>query len=270
MIKIHTYSLFIVPIKYPFKTKIVSLGGEIMKTQYRWITIIILGVCILLLAACGTTQAAPTPTPTPAPLTPEDIIKQASQASKDTPMHMTMDMQMQMNIMEQDVSMNMKMDMDVNSTEEAQMTMALDMLGQTFNTEMIIVGGKVYVKAPGSSEWFVSDQSPSDAIASAEPIDLESFQDVTLVGEETIDGQPVYHLKAKLPFPESVTAQLGNLEGLMDIDYFVAKDTYLPVKMTGGGDLMIDVSGVETEMTFTMNAVFSDWGQEVEITAPIP
>lgn len=149
------------------------------------------------------------------------------------------------------------------------MTLALDMMDQTLNTEMVILGGKVYVKAPGSNEWTVSDQSPSDATSSVDPIDF-AFQDVTLVGEETIDGVQVYHFKAKVPLPQSITAQLGSIEGLMDIDYFVAKDSFLPVKATGGGDFMISVSGVETEMTFTMNAVYSDWGQGVEITAPIP
>ena len=247
-----------------------------MKTQFRLITIIFLAACMLLQAACGSTEAAPTPTPvptptpTPVPLTPEEIIDLSTQASRDTPMHMVMDMQMNMKVAEQDVAFAMNIDMDVNSEEEAQMTMVIDVLDQAVTMEMVIVGGKVYVKQPGSDEWTVTDQAPSEALSSSQPFDLEGFQDATLVGEETIDGMPVYHLRVKLPFPESITAQLGSFEGLMDVDYYIAKDTYLPVKMAGAGELTVDVSGVAADVTFTLNALFSNWGQEVEITAPIP
>ena len=81
-----------------------------MKTQFRLITIIFLAACLLLQAACGSTEAAPTPTPvptptpTPVPLTPEEIIDLSTQASRDTPMHMVMDMQMNMKVAEQDVA----------------------------------------------------------------------------------------------------------------------------------------------------------------------
>lgn len=247
-----------------------------MKTQFRPITIIFLAACILLLAACGSTEAAPTPTPVPTPtptpkaLSPEEIIDLSTQASRDTPMHMVMDMQMNMKVAEQDVAFAMNMDMDVNSKEEAQMTMTMDVLGQTVTMETVIVGGKVYLKQPGSDQWIATDQVPSDALRSSQPFDVEGFQDITLVGEETVDGIPVYHYRVKVPFPESITAQLGSIEGLMDVDYYIAKDTYLPVKMAGGGELTVDVSGVATNVTFTMNALFSNWGQEVEITAPIP
>ena len=257
-----------------------------MKAYLRLTTIILIVACFLLAAACSPTQASPTPepttpptptqtptpipTPTPKPLTPEEIIEQSTLAAKDTPMHMVMDMTMNMNIMDQVMDITANMKLDANSSEEMKASMTLNMIGQTFTTETIIVDGKVYVKEPLTGNWTLSDQTPTEARQAADAIDLNSISEVTLVGEENIDGIPAYHFKAKVAFPASVTMQLGSAQGPMDIDYYVAKDTYLPIKMTGSGTLMFDVSGVQTDMAFTMDTTFSDWGQETEITAPIP
>jgi Family of unknown function (DUF6612) len=241
-----------------------------MKPHLRSKTIICIAACVLLLLACRLTQGISSPTLIPQPLTPEQIIERSKQAAKETPMHMVMDMTISMSVLNQEVGMTANMSLDANSPEEMQMNMALDMMGQSFTTEMIIVHGKVYTKDPMSGEWTISPQSPTVARKAAEALDLNSLKDVTLVDEEVVDGIPAYHFKAKISFPATFTETLGSVVEPMDVDYYVAKDTYLPIKMLGSGNLKIDVSNLETEMAFSMEAVFSNWGQETEITAPIP
>lgn len=241
-----------------------------MQPHLRSKTILCIAACVLLLLACRLTQGISAPTLIPQPLTPEQIIERSKQAAKDTPMHMDMDMTMSMNVLNQEVGMTANMSLDANSPEEMQMSMTLDLLSQVINTEMIIVDGKVYTLDPMSGEWTISPQSPLVASKAAEALDLNSLKGVTLVGEEVIDDTPAYHFKAKISFPASFIESLGSVVEPMEVDYYVAKDTYLPIKMLGSGNLKIDVSNLETEMAFSMEAVFSDWGQETEITPPIP
>ena len=226
-----------------------------MKTIIHRLTITFLIACLLGLAACSSE-----------PKTAEEIIERSIKESSKIPMHMNLLFQVPT------ASVGMDIAVDANSSEEANVSGKLALVDEYQYMEEVIVGGEVFVKPFGASEWSRSTFSPSEALKQFEAFDPDLLQEVTLVGEEEfaivnegkIVSVPVYHIQAKMPIPrslESLTSRLA-MVGTMDINYYVAKETYLPLKLTGQYKLLLDTAELEVN--------YADWGKESIITAPIP
>ena len=162
--------------------------------------------------------------------------------------------------------------------DKPAMQLAMDMGGMG-NTEMRLVDGVMYVQDPtGSSGKFLkmdlSDpNSPmagmGDALTNYDPQSMidqmspDAFQKVTDLGPETADGRTLEHYRVVLD-TSAATKMLGNLPSSASI----------PKKI--GYDMWLDDQHRMAKFTMTMKnvsrvtATYSDYGADVNITAPDP
>ncbi len=142
---------------------------------------------------------------------------------------------------------------------DLQATTASSLGNQT--DEVITDGSTVYIKTPTQSKWLKVVGNPSSlsgvgGVSPTAPVNLGSLQNVSLVGAETIEGYPTWHVRGttvETASGKSVTST---------IDVWVRQDNHYIVQVkshsTEGG-----TSGtVDTEIIFT------EWNTDVTITPP--
>jgi DNA-binding beta-propeller fold protein YncE/tetratricopeptide (TPR) repeat protein len=214
----------------------------------------------------------PTPTPTPPALSAQEILEAATKAMEEAGSY-HFDLTMQMNAATVDGSLTMKIPMalagDVREPGRMKATMKMELLGQSLDMDMIIIGDTTYYREATTGEWQAAPTESGSRPAPSGPgmADLEEIKDATFVGEEMLAGSPVYHVAGTAPYPLSFVETLGKVEGDIQVDYWINRENNCPVKELIQGD--VAASG-EIELTIAISAtmLFSDYGQAVEIEAP--
>jgi hypothetical protein len=158
------------------------------------------------------------------------------------------------------------------------MELSMDLTGMGTPTDMRLVGGNMYIQAPGSDGKYVkvdlSDPNGpmagmGDALTNYDPqsmissMSADAFKKVTDLGPETVGGQQVRHYRVLLD-TKAATSMLKNLPSTasmpksMDYDLWLdSQDRIARFKM-----LMKNVTSV--------TATYSDYGADVHIAPPSP
>jgi hypothetical protein len=129
---------------------------------------------------------------------------------------------------------------------------------------MVTIGEKTWATNMDTGEWEIStDQTtPFDPTEFTE-FDPAEMRDLIVVGEETLDGTPVYHLRGK-----ASGAQLGDemagTEGELQLEYWIAVEDGRLRQATMEGEL----SEEGTTIGLTTTATYSGYGQVVTIEPP--
>jgi len=150
-----------------------------------------------------------------------------------------------------------------------KVTMKMELLGQSTDMDMIAIGGTTYYRESTTGEWLATPTESGSQSTPGGPgvIDLNEMKDATFVGEEMLAGSPVYHLVGTASYPLSFIESLGEVEGDLQVDYWIDRENNYVVKGTVQGD--VATSG-ELEFTAAISAtvLYSGYGQSVQIEAP--
>jgi hypothetical protein len=178
-------------------------------------------------------------------------------------------MDLQMTMTEEGITVEIPMTFvgDYQPPDRMRGTVSMSVIGITIESEVITIGETSYVKNPTTGEWEVSTEeaapySPGD-FTGLEPADIEGL---VLVGKETLDGTPVYHLRGALSAQDVGDAFAGT-EGTMQADYWIGvKDGRLrrsAVRVElSSSDAQAVTIGIEATMTY------SNYGEPVAIEPP--
>jgi hypothetical protein len=220
-----------------------------------------------------TSTPTPVPTPTPALPSAESLLETAMQSLWEVDSyHVAADLL----LVGEAEGMTMEMPMtfvgDHVPSDGMQGTVSVEFLGERLEVSVIVIGETVYVTDPETGEWLISPETsslllPTEGLDQLAPEDIEELE---IAGEESLDGVPVYHLRGLV---SAETLQLGELdmeeevEGEFHIDYWIGVQDGLVRKSTLEGEF--EVSGEEpTTVGLTMTAIYSGYGELVDIQAP--
>jgi hypothetical protein len=194
---------------------------------------------------------------------------QLKSAKFDLAGHVAMTFPPQMAKMLGQAAANGTLAVDLSGTGEAQfpdryhMTVNAKMAGFSIATEVIVAGGKAYVKNPLSGKWEVSSQSNNltDQLGQPDPLSydqyLKNVKSVKDLGDTTLAGTTVHHYQltpdkdkllaslAKRPSmtPQALAAVKQVLNsGTMTIDVWFGKDDHLVRRVSVNADYTIDLS----------------------------
>jgi branched-chain amino acid transport system substrate-binding protein len=100
------------------------------------------------------------------------------------------------------------------------------------------------------------------------------MRDLSFIGEESLDGTPVYHLAGDIPL-EKLELDDSDVEGNMQIDVWIGVEDDLVRQMTMVGEIPVDEAGEMLPgagelgtLDLTMTITWSDFGKDVIIEAP--
>jgi len=240
---------------------------EEKKMKKLALSVIVLVALALLVIACG--GAAPTPTPPAA----ADILKAASTAMDGVDsVHIDMTMQMTMTTQGMTLQIPLTLVGDMKNPDRFKGTMKMEMMGQSVVADMIVISPTTYISESTTGAWQTTTAEeaglPVDpsSISGINPDDIEGL---ALVGEETVDGRPAYHLTGTVK-----TAPLGLQESLgaggdvnLKADYWIDKENSYMLKSTVGGDIAI-TGEMEATINMSMLMVFSNYNEPVTIEPP--
>lgn len=220
-----------------------------------------------------TNTLQPTPTPTPLP-DPAALLDEAW-AEMDRLGTFRAEGDVTMNLRMSGLSMEIETSLDAayHVPDRASGTMTMAMFGEESESSYIVIGDEVYLRDQPGSDWYVGDPISLDypglngANAFA-PRDSESLQDLRVIGEETLHGQPVIHVRGALA--PGVYSDMAVTEPAQ-VDIWIGRDdacVYRTVVETDG--TMIDEALLPEEaavhMLIEMN--YKDFGEPVLIAAP--
>ena len=138
--------------------------------------------------------------------------------------------------------------------------------------ETIAIGDKSYTTNPQTGEWEVGE-GPGSLLPN--PAELTGgkaaeFLDLALLGQETLDGVPVYHLQG-VP-PQNI---FGGPGAASQADFWIGVDGFRILRISAQGEVPLDELGPAlsdlglsgtARVALTMN--FSAYGEPVVIEAP--
>ena len=173
------------------------------------------------------------------------------------------------------LDLGMRIAGDFQSPDRNHFTLELSSGGISIKLEMIVIGGESYVKNPLTGAWEANPESPTpfgNVLAFGAfntDFDSEVVEGFTLVGEERLDGERVYHLKG--PVSGGALADLLDdsqvEDGEGEVEYWIGVEDFLVRKAGIQVEVPADDSGVDA---FRMQVVMtlSDYGKSVDIQAP--
>lgn len=230
-----------------------------------------------------TAMPSPTPTPSPQSLLQEVLAKMTTQDS----FHIEGDMQVQALVegLDQEISMSYSVVGDFQAPDRTRAAMVGDMMGIAIEAEYMVIRDEMLVLNQETGEWDTYDMSllpfSFEDFFGIEPAEIEQLQ---LVGEETLDGVQVYHLKGQvLPGAISEMAFGGfagggevEYEGGGEVEYWIGVEDHLPrqvstrMEVTGSGSfggLLPAGEGEDSTLIedVGMTIKLSDFGQDVSI-----
>jgi hypothetical protein len=221
-------------------------------------------VLSLLVAACG-------PTPTPTHPSPQAMLESALAALEEESYHVEMDMLMTMRDETGTLMVPIAFIGDFQAPDRLQGTMSQSYGEMTIEFEFITIAETTYVKSPETGEWKISTEQTfpfsTERFISFEPADIE---DPAIVGEETLNGDRVYHLTGfaaareivdAFAFPFTITG------GELQLEYWIGVNdgrvrqnaVYVLLLLPGRTGDFIRLTGTTT---------YSDFGRAVTIVPP--
>jgi lipoprotein LprG len=159
-------------------------------------------------------------------------------------------------------------DGDLTREGAAKGTVNMDLLGQVFEGEFVLVDETVYIKGPtgGYQKLPASlianlyDPSailnPDKGIANV----LANVQNAKTEGKETVDGTPAYKVTGRAA-KDVVEGLVPGVESDVDITFWIREDNKQPVKATAA------LKGAEDKPA-SVDVTLSDVDKPVNITAP--
>lgn len=230
---------------------------------------------VLTLVGCGGPEIGPTTTPTvppsPTPLSPEVILEMTA-ASMDDLESYHFEMVAHMTIVSGGATLESPLNFtgDFQVPDRFQGELTMDMLGQSIEVEIIIIGETFYITDPTSGDWLMSNEAvtpftPEDFVG-LEQSDLANMDGLTLLGENVLDGVPVYHLEGKLA-AEAMELALGEAGGEVKVEFWIGVEdgwirrANLEMEFVQEGDELAEVNA-------TVFITFSEFNKEIVIEAP--
>ena len=107
---------------------------------------------------------------------------------------------------------------DFEAPDRSQAAMSITFLGGlTIESDFVRIGDTTYVKDRESGEWRLGTNEeapfrPDEFLR----VKLSDIRDLTMIGEEALDGTPVYHLRG-VASPGTFTGQEGDVQ----IEYWI-------------------------------------------------
>mgnify|MGYP001827886761 CR=1 FL=1 len=234
--------------------------------------------------ATDTPEPTTTPTPTPSPTatdrpTPEPTATAAASPAKAMlesafaaqaeaeSYHFDIDMLMTVSLAGSTQDLVMAFAGDRQRPDRMQGTIAAELEGTELETEVRIVGGTGLQTDVVTGEWgpiegTVFLLSPED-ILRIEPADVK---DPLLIGQESVDGRQAHHLQGTVA-ANALNSLGSGVGGEMLADYWIDVEDHAIRQVSLEGEMSgLWAPGDSTTMTTT--AIFSDYGQDVEIELP--
>lgn len=242
----------------------------------RWLKRVIgFALITLILVGCGGPEIGPTATPTvppsPTPHSPEAILEMTAISMDDLESY-HFEMVVHMTIVSGGTTVESPLIFtgDFQAPDRFQGELTLDMLGQSIEVEIIIIGEMFYITDPTSGDWLMSEEAvtpftPQDFVG-LEPSDLANMEGLTLLGENVLDGVPVYHLEGKLA-AEAMELALGEAGGEVKAEFWIGvedgwiRQANLEMEFVQEGDELAEVHA-------TVFMTFSEFNKEIVIEAP--
>ena len=151
------------------------------------------------------------------------------------------------------------------------------MLGVSFGflsieLEAITIGDTFYFTDPQTGQW---ETRPDAAYAFPNPaafisVSVGTLDAAVLVGRESLDGTPVYHLQGILPLDA-----FGGPEGRVEADLWIGVEDSLVWQIAAEGEAPLDdlsaalgTGGLSGTANVAVTIRFSDYGKPVVIEAP--
>jgi hypothetical protein len=264
-------------------------------------TAIVALLLVLVLGACGGTPApatglkdtlvpptdtpiplAATPTPSPAPpaaLTPASppppahSILEASVDAIEAMDAWHFDMGVHMTVYAAGLTIEVPLSYagDFTAPDRMQGTASMSVLGVTVEKDTVLTSRIMDASTPGTGEG-VGTVRPVTifSLLNFAGLEVSKVQDLEFVGEENLDGMPVYHLRGGIPLQDMEIAPAGVplvLQGDVRFEVWIGVGDSLPRQ--GGAEAELTVAGAaEGSLHVTGTATFSDYGLPVVGGAP--
>jgi hypothetical protein len=164
---------------------------------------------------------------------------------------------------------------DAKFPDTASMSLQVKTGGISVSTDMVLAGGKIYIKDPTSGSWtqpasaqsFSQFTNQSDPLASAAI--LKTAQSVKDLGDTTLNGSAVHHYQI-VPDKNKVADQASTQEakdlvrsmlenGTIQLEVWIGKDDHLLHRMKN-----------DTDATVDLGKVMAASGQQLPPGFPIP
>lgn len=208
-------------------------------------------------------------TPIPLALSPEAMLETALAAMAEVETyHFEMIMQISMTSGGITIDIPISYIGDAKAPDRQQGILNMEAFGISIEQEVIIIGETAYTKDPETGQWemgTVADAVPftPDTFVGTDTVEMD---ELVLIGEEDIEGIPVYHLKGTAS-NQALGLASGEAEGVLQADYLIGFEDWrirqIAIEME-----LFEEGGDPERMNFTATMTFSDFNREVVIEAP--
>ncbi len=215
---------------------------------------------------------------------PLKVLSESAESFQDEVQSLEADLQFSINVDGLDIVTSAEM--AFQAPDQMHMTMTITGLGEF---EMLMLGTDIYMNVPpmgwiifslddlGLEELGLDAQTLQDAFSDHSLVDyaalVESVDgEVEDLGDETIDGGTYRHYRGTMDladlsaaFNDAVGASEGldleDVSGPLTFDVWVDPDSYLPYKLTAGGEFAFGADA----MVFDAEMLFTGYNEPVEI-----
>ena len=132
--------------------------------------------------------------------------------------------------------------------------------------ELIAIGSQAYVLNSATSQWevFTDPASAFTGPATLVAVDPSRLQAAVFMGETSLEGVPVYHVRAEIPSGTSAKSGDSGSDVDLEVDYWIGREDFLvrqfysrPATTAGANDDVLET-----------RARLSDFSKPVDIQAP--
>jgi WD40 repeat protein len=213
--------------------------------------------------------ATPEPTPTATPPSAEAILQSAFDASRGSAYRFDTDTRVKLSGpgIEEGTEIPMRFTGVFLDPDRTQGTITISLDGTDTETQVIVLGDAIYAKNSMTGRWQVAPQAatllnPRDLIT-----DASGISGLELLGEETVDSMPVYHLTGRARLPFSFPKPVGKVEADMLVHYWISREGLRVLRSTVEGDVNV-AAEIQASATLTSTMRLLDSATLLEISAP--
>ncbi len=220
-----------------------------------------------------TPTLTPTQSPTPTALTAEGLLKEAFTSLGTTNYHFVYQDKFGPYINEKVGDFQAPDSLQIKET----MSFEGDSVDEGIESELIILGDTLYKTNPDSGQWEKFDMSDSEfelasfftRLIGTNPANIKNL---VLVGEETLEGEPVYHIEGAIPVQYLVAFEfyiryVPGIEVPEDdpqVSYWIGKTDGILRQAVVEGEL----SMFEMPIALSQATMFSEFGKDMLIEEP--